>query len=127
MHARMRPGGARIDAADAGMRVRAAHEGCLQHAGQAQIPDEPAAAGEQRTVLDPPDRFPDICGFWHGEWRMANSEWRVANGVAYSLFAIRYSLSLLELNAQPRAVEPDDLAGTAFPLAIASSKIEGMP
>src|SRR5271165_7248227 len=52
--------GARIDAADAGMRVRTAHEGRLQHARKIQVVDEPAGACEQRTVLDPPDRFADI-------------------------------------------------------------------
>ena len=38
----------RVDAADARVRVRAAHEGRVQHAGQLDVVDEAAAAGEQR-------------------------------------------------------------------------------
>ena len=48
-----------VDAADGGMRVRAAHERRLQRAGEAQVVDEARAAREQRPVLDPLDRAAD--------------------------------------------------------------------
>ena len=52
----------RVDAADQRMRVRAAHEGRVQHAGKLQIVDEAAAALQQRQVLDPLDRLADDRG-----------------------------------------------------------------
>ena len=54
-----------VDAADAGMGMRAAHEGRLQHAGRAQVVDETAGAGEQRPVFDPRDGFADRAALLH--------------------------------------------------------------
>ena len=61
--------GLRVDAADGGVGVRAAHEGRLQHVGKAQVVDEAAGAGQQREVLDPLDGMADVFGhltvfFW---------------------------------------------------------------
>ncbi len=53
MDARHRHGGADVDAADHCMSMRRAHEAGMQQAGQFQIVDEAAAAGEQRRVLQP--------------------------------------------------------------------------
>ena len=44
-----------VDAADRGMRVRAAHERRLRHAGEFEIVDETAFATQQRPVLRPAD------------------------------------------------------------------------
>ena len=52
--------GARIDAADCGMGMRAAHEGGLQHIGKAQVGDEASVAGQQRAVFQPLDGVTDI-------------------------------------------------------------------
>ncbi len=60
MHAGMCAGRARVDAADDGVRVRAAHERCLERARKAQIVDEAAAAGEEGPVFDPLDRAADV-------------------------------------------------------------------
>ena len=53
------PGSARaalgIDAADAGVRVRAAHERRVQRAGQVHVIDELPAPGEQHRVFKPRD------------------------------------------------------------------------
>jgi hypothetical protein len=40
-----------LDAAHAGMRMRAAHEGRVQHAGQMDVVDELALAAQQRRIL----------------------------------------------------------------------------
>ncbi len=53
MDARHRHGGADVDAADHGVSMRRAHEAGMQQAGQFQVVDEAAAAGEQRRVLQP--------------------------------------------------------------------------
>jgi hypothetical protein len=47
------------------MRVRAAHKRGLEHAREAQISDEASGAGEQGTVLDPPDGLTDIYRLLH--------------------------------------------------------------
>ena len=59
VHARRSARSAGVDAADQGMRVRAAHERGFQHAGKIQVIDEAAMPGEKRTVLDPLDRPAD--------------------------------------------------------------------
>jgi len=58
-------GCARIDAPDAGVRVRAAHEGRLQHAGKVEVVDETSAADQQSAIFEPLDRLADICGLFH--------------------------------------------------------------
>ena len=44
-----------VDAPDPGVRERAAHEGGVQHAGQGDVVDVAAPAGEDARVLDPLD------------------------------------------------------------------------
>jgi hypothetical protein len=51
-----------IDRADARMRVRAAHEGRVQHAGELDVVDEERASGEQAGVLVAWDRFAEEAG-----------------------------------------------------------------
>ena len=46
--------------ADAGMGVRAAHEGCVQRAGQVHVIDELAAAGQQRRVFEARDPCAEV-------------------------------------------------------------------
>ena len=59
MHAGQRSRSRLVDAPDRGMRVRAAHEGRLQHARQPEVVDEAALALEQRLVFEPGDRAAD--------------------------------------------------------------------
>ena len=51
--------GGTIDALDPGMRVGAADEGRVQHAGDADVVDELPASAQQRRVLDPADPLSD--------------------------------------------------------------------
>ena len=44
-----------VDAADAGVAVRAAHEGRVQRAGQAHVIDKLAPPGQQRRVFEARD------------------------------------------------------------------------
>ena len=53
MNARHRQRRRRIDRADAGVRMRAAHEGRMQRARQLDVVDEARTAGEQSGVFDP--------------------------------------------------------------------------
>ncbi len=53
VHAGNRQSLARVDHADAGMRMRRAHEAGMQHAGQPHVVDEAATAGEQGRVFEP--------------------------------------------------------------------------
>ena len=52
VHARQRAHVTRIDAADQGVRMRAAHERRVQQPGQLDVVDEASAADEQRAVLE---------------------------------------------------------------------------
>ena len=62
VHAGQRQRVARVDSADQRMRMRAAHERGMQHAGQRDVVDEAALAGEQgpssrrgrRAPINPP-------------------------------------------------------------------------
>ena len=53
MNARHRQRRRRVDRADAGMGMGAAHEGRMQHARQLHIIDETRPPGEQSGVFDP--------------------------------------------------------------------------
>ncbi len=65
MHARQPPRRFGIDAANAGMGMRAAYEGRLQQAGDFEIVDKAAAAAEQRPVFDPQHPVSDRVGISH--------------------------------------------------------------
>jgi len=53
VHAGQREGRSLVDMADQRVRLCAAHEGGLQHAGQVDIVDEPALAAQQGFVFQP--------------------------------------------------------------------------
>src|SRR5262249_57985860 len=53
-----RLGAGKVDRTDARMRGRAAHEHRMQHAGQRQVGDVEALAGEQALILAPLERTP---------------------------------------------------------------------
>ncbi len=57
------PGGCRgrrgVDLANAGMRMRRAHEHAMQLAGAMNVADEAAVPVRKRAILDPPDRRAD--------------------------------------------------------------------
>ena len=59
VHARQRQRGILHDAADRGMRVRAAHEAGMQHVRHDDIVDEAALATQERRVFDAVDARPD--------------------------------------------------------------------
>ena len=59
MHAGQRSRGCFVDAPDRGMRMRAAHEGGVQHAGEPDIVDEAAFALQQWLVFEPGHRAAD--------------------------------------------------------------------
>jgi len=52
MHPRQNARRLRIDPADHRVRMRAAHEGCVPHAGNADVIDEASLAEKQRAILD---------------------------------------------------------------------------
>ena len=52
--------GRRIDAADAGVGVRRAHERGVGAAGDLDVVDEPSLPGEEAGVLDPLDPLSDV-------------------------------------------------------------------
>jgi hypothetical protein len=53
MHARERPAGMGVDAADQGVRMRTAHERRVQEPRDADVVDEPPLADQQRAILKP--------------------------------------------------------------------------
>ena len=55
---------ARIDAADQRVRMRAAHEGRVQHAGRGNVIDKTGAAGQQREIFEPRDARSDLLAHW---------------------------------------------------------------
>ena len=59
VHARQRERGRLVDAADRSVRMRAAHEGGVQHPGHPDVVDEAALALEQRLVFQPRHRAAD--------------------------------------------------------------------
>ena len=59
MHAWQRERSRLVDTPDRGMRVRAAHEGGVQHAGEPDIVDEAAFALQQWLVFEPGHRAAD--------------------------------------------------------------------
>ncbi len=61
-HTRHRESLARVDAVDARMRVWAADDGAVRHAGQRHVGDELAVASEQAVVLQAGDRLSGVGG-----------------------------------------------------------------
>ena len=59
VHARQRQRGILRDAADQRVRMRAAHEASVQHAGHRDVVDEAAVPPQQRVVLEPGDARSD--------------------------------------------------------------------
>src|SRR5579859_2229462 len=59
MHAGQPAGGARVDTANAGMGVRAAHERGFEHTGKFQIIDKAALAADERAIFEPQHPFAD--------------------------------------------------------------------
>jgi hypothetical protein len=85
---RVHPGagtrGRGVDAADCSVRVRAAHECRLQHAGKGKIGDEAALAREQRPILEPPDGAADGFAFAHAlpRWRRSATVARMSEAIS---------------------------------------------
>ena len=52
----------RLDPGDPAVRLRAAHEGCVEAAGDADVVGEPALPGQERTVLDAQAGLSDAAG-----------------------------------------------------------------
>jgi hypothetical protein len=59
MHARHLQRGARVNAADVGMRVRRAHDRGVQFSRKLEVVVEPPASLQQARILAPPHRLPD--------------------------------------------------------------------
>ena len=66
MHAGISLRGPDVDAAEFGMRMRAAHECRFEHVGKTQIVDEAAGTREQGAILEPLDGVADKTGCCHG-------------------------------------------------------------
>ena len=69
MHAGEGPGGVEVDGADLGVGGGAAEEGGVEHAGDRDVVDVAAGAGQEPLVLDAPDPGSDEApgdGFTHG-------------------------------------------------------------
>ena len=60
VHAGHAARGLRVDLADARMRVRASHKGCVQHALEIDVVDEAALSGQQCRVLEAGDPCAEV-------------------------------------------------------------------